>query len=442
MDNNNQNPPGGSYVSWFRDAAPYINANRGKTLVLMLGGEAVASANFSAIIHDIALLNSLGIRLVIVHGARPQVDAEFSQEGLLNNRHNGRLVINLDALQAIKEAVGAVRSDIEAALSMGLPNSPMHGAKLRIAGGNFVTAKPLGIQDGVDFGHSGAVRRIDTDGIRTQLDQGSIVLLSPLGYSPAGEIFHLPARILAAEAAIELGADKLVLMGNQPGLLDEQGELIREINTSDAHQQLQHGISDNETADYLKTACTVCASGVPRTHLVSYQDDGALLNELYTRDGAGTLVTVESYEQIRQARITDVGGIIELIRPLEKQGVLVRRSRELLEQEIDHFMVVERDNAVIGCAALYPLANTTMGELACVTIHPDYRHAERGDALLDAIIKAAKAEQLTQLLVLTTQTAHWFQERGFEAMDIAQLPQQKKALYNFQRNSRAFLRAI
>ena len=435
MDNN-------KFVSWFRDAAPYINANRGKTLVLMLGGEAVASPNFSAIIHDIALLNSLGIRLVIVHGARPQVDAEFSEEGHLNNRHNGRLVIGPDALQAVKEAVGALRADIEAALSMGLANSPMHGAQLRIAGGNFITAKPLGVRDGIDFGHSGDVRRIDSDGIRNQLDQGSIVLLSPLGYSPAGEILHLSTQELAAEVAIELGADKLVLMGGEPGLTDEQGALIREINTAEAQTLLQQGISATETADHLATACSACATGVPRAHLVSYQDDGALLNELYTRDGAGTLVTVESYEQIRQARITDVGGIIELIRPLEKQGILVRRSRELLEQEIDHFMVAERDNAVIGCAALYPLADTAMGELACVTIHPDYRHAERGDALLDAIIKVAKAEQLTQLLVLTTQTAHWFQERGFEAIDIEQLPQQKKTLYNFQRNSRAFLRNI
>jgi len=446
-DSNNSNnvtplvppaPTTPNHANWFRDAAPYINANRGKTLVILLEGEAAQSSNFHGIIHDIALLNSLGVKLVLVHGARPQIDGELHEEGHLNNRHNGHRVTTPDTLQAIKEAVGALRADIEAALSMGLANSPMHGAKLRVAGGNFITAKPLGIQDGIDFGHSGEIRRIDCEGIQAQLNLGSIILISPLGYSPSGEVFSLGAEDLAAEVAIELGADKLIMLGNATGLTDQHGQLIREINTAEAEACLQTGIENPETAFHLQIACRACNTGIPRVHLLSYQDDGALLNELYTRDGAGTLITIDSYERVRQARITDVGGIIELIRPLEKQGILVRRSRELLEQEIDHFTVIERDNMVIGCAALYPIANTQTGELACVAIHPDYRGNERGDTLLDELAKLAKSDQLNELLVLTTQTAHWFLERGFKALEFDSLPPQKKALYNYQRNSRAF----
>lgn len=426
-----------SYVDWFRNSAPYINANRNMTVVLMMSGEAVAHARFKSIIHDIALLNSLGVKLVIVHGARTQIDQALKEKGVSSQFHQDLRITDEQSLGCVKQAVGALRSEIEAALSMGVANSPMHGASLRICSGNFIVAKPRGIRDGVDFGHTGEVRRVECAAISQQLDQGAIVLLPPLGYSPTGELFNLSAEDLATETAIALGADKLILMCAEQGA-SKEGSLISELNTQEAEQLLAESSQTEEINRHLAAACQACNAGVPRAHLVSYREDGALISELYTRDGAGTLITVKSYEQLRQASITDVGGIIELIRPLEQQGVLVRRSRELLEKEVGRFCVIERDGAVIGCAALYPLDDSQTGELACFVVHPDYRSANRGDQLLAYIAKWARTQNLQALVVLTTQTAHWFLERGFEKAAVESLPQGKQALYNMQRNSSVF----
>ncbi|MCP5213493.1 MAG: amino-acid N-acetyltransferase [Pseudomonadales bacterium] len=432
MNNNTK-----SYVEWFRNSAPYINANRNKTVVLMMSGEAAAHAQFKTIIHDIALLNSLGVKLVIVHGARSQIDQRLQERGVVSQFHQGLRVTDEQTLVCVKEAVGALRSEIEALLSMGLANSPMHGARLRVCSGNFVIAKPVGIRDGVNFGHTGEVRRVDCMAIKQQLDQGAIVLLPPIGFSPTGEVFDLSAEDLATETAIALGADKLILMCADKGASTD-GSLIRELNTQEAEQLLVEATQTDEINRYLTAACHACHAGISRVHLVSYQEDGALITELYTRDGAGTLVAVKSYEQLRQANINDVGGIIELIRPLEKQGVLVRRSRELLEKEIDRFCVIERDGAVIACAALYPFDHDKTGELACFVVHPDYRNKSRGDQLLAHVSKQAKTQKLNRLVVLTTQAAHWFLERGFEQSEVASLPKGKQMLYNWQRNSSVF----
>lgn len=431
-----------SYVSWFRNSAPYINANRNKTFVLMIGGEAVAHPQFKAIIHDIALLSSLGVRLVIVHGARTQIDQRLKERGVVSQFHQDLRVTDGPTLACVKEAVGTLRAEIEALLSMGLANSPMHGARLRVCGGNFITAKPVGVRDGVDFCYTGEVRRVDCKAIGQQLDRGAILLLPPLGYSPTGEVFSLSAEDLATQAAIALEADKLILLCGEKGAVDKKDALVRELNTQQAEQLLTETPQTEEVRRHLKAACQACHAGIGRAHLVSYKEDGALFTELYTRDGAGTLVTVESYEQLREAAISDVGGIIELIRPLEKQGVLVRRSRELMENEINRFSVIERDGAIIACAALYPFNGDKSGELACVAVHPEYRSGNRGDQLLAHIAEQAKLQGLERLVVLTTQSAHWFLERGFVETDVKALPGEKLALYNWQRNSKVFEKTL
>jgi amino-acid N-acetyltransferase len=438
------------YVNWFRHSSPYINAHRGKTFVLMLGGEAIANANFANTVHDIALLNSLGVRLVLVHGARPQAEQRLQARGLETRLHHDLRVTTPDILECVIEAVGSLRTEIEARLSMGLANTPMHGARIRVCSGNFVTARPVGVLDGVDMGHTGELRRIDHEGIRKLLDLNQIVLLSNLGYSPTGEVFNLPMEEVATQTAIALKADKLILFGSRPGIQDSQGELRSELLASTAACLVQQYLTklDDPEQPYTEAACllnaaaTACQQGVPRCHLISYQDDGALLAELFTRDGQGTMVVSHSYEQVRPATIEDVGGILELITPLEEKGVLVRRSRERLEAEIERFTVVERDGAIIGCAALYPFPQEAIGELACVAIDPSYRGGQRGDMLLDAIEDQAAAQGLKRLFVLTTRTAHWFLERGFSAASLDELPSEKKALYNFQRNSKVFFKRL
>ncbi len=425
------------YVNWLRHATPYINAHRDCTFVVMLPGEGLEHANFGNIVHDLVLLHSLGVRLVLVHGSRPQIEARLQVRGLQPRYHRGLRVTDAATLEAVVDAVGGLRLMIEARLSMDIAASPMQGARLRVAGGNLVTARPIGVVEGVDYQHTGEVRRIDRQGIERLLDERRIVLLSSLGYSPTGEIFNLACEDVAMSAAIELQAEKLILFGAEQGILADDNSLIRELRSQQAAPHVLRLGSDYQ-GELLDAAAQACRQGVRRSHIVSYAEDGALLNELFTRDGAGTLVTQEQLEQLREADINDVGGLLELIRPLEEKGILVRRSREVLEREIGQFTLVERDGLIVACAALYPVPDSDWGELACLAVHPEYRQGGRGDDVLARIEQRARAQGLKTLFVLTTRTAHWFQERGFTASSVERLPPARASLYNFQRQSKVF----
>ncbi len=404
--------------------------------MLTLSGDTLADSNFDNIIHDIALLNSLGVRLVLVFGARPQIEQRVSDRGISCQFHNGLRLTSKEVLDSVKDAVGNLRIRVESLLSMGLANSPMHGARIRVVSGNFVTAKPLGVVDGIDFQQTGEVRRIDHEAISQLLDDGYVVLLSCLGSSPTGEVFNLPVEQVSTQTAISLKAEKLMLFSPNEGLCNPQGELQRQMRIPQA-QTLQETLTGSEQR-LLQAAINACSHGVTRSHIISHRSDGALLQELFTRDGAGTLVTKEGYEATRQATIHDVVGILELILPLEEQGVLVRRSRKQLENEIDLFTVVERDGMIIGCASLHPFTDARCAELACVAIHPEYRKDNRGDLLLENAEEFARNQGIERLFVLTTRTAHWFVERGFRETSVEQLPESKQEFYNLQRGSKVF----
>lgn len=428
-----------AHIRWFRNTAPYINSHRNKTFVLMLGGEAAQHENFANIIHDIALLNSLGVKLVLIHGSRPQIDQRLATAGLQSQFYKDRRITDAPAMEHVKDAAGSLRAQFEALLSMGLPNSPMQGAKIRVCSGNFVTAKPIGVIDGVEFHHTGKVRRIDAQAIHQLLNDGSIVLLSPLGYSPTGEIFNLSLEDIAVNCAAAIGADKLVLFGSAAGITNSQGQLVRQCSVGEADNLEQH---DEEQISLVATAKHACAAGVPRCQIISYREDCALLEELFTHDGSGTLVANDDYEQSRTANIDDVGGILELIEPLEQQGILLKRSREVLETEIRQFRVLERDSRIVACAALYPFEGTGCGEIACIVSHPDYRGGARGQRLLRELEHEAMTLGLDRVFVLTTQTTHWFIEQGFVESSQAELPNRKQSLYNLQRNSKVLFKAL
>lgn len=430
-------------INGFRNAAPYINAHRDHTFVIVFGGEAIDSPSFPNLVHDIALLYSLGVKLVLVHGARPQIETRLRRIDSKMRYHEGLRVTDEHALAAVKEAVGCVRIEIEALLSMGLINTPMSGMKLRVCSGNFVIARPLGVRNGIDYQHTGEVRKIDVEAISGQLAQGNIVLMSPLGYSPTGEAFNLGAFDVATAAAISLSARKLIYLIENAGPRDSRDRPIRQLTVTQAQALESDGKGlAREVRQCTASAVTACMNGVDRAHLIERRIDGALFKEIYTRDGIGTLITAQTYEDLREARIDDAGGILELIAPLEQSGVLVRRSREQLELEIKHFGVIERDGMIIACAALYPFEREGVGELACLVVHSDYRNSNRGASLLKQIEDRAKSRGLKQLFVLTTQTAHWFREQGFVKGDIDKLPVKRRRLYNYQRKSKIFFKAL
>ncbi|EEZ7657025.1 amino-acid N-acetyltransferase [Escherichia coli] len=430
-------------VEGFRHSVPYINTHRGKTFVIMLGGEAIEHENFPSIVNDIGLLHSLGIRLVVVYGARPQIDANLAAHHHEPLYHKNIRVTDAKTLELVKQAAGTLQLDITARLSMSLNNTPLQGAHINVVSGNFIIAQPLGVDDGVDYCHSGRIRRIDEDAIHRQLDSGAIVLMGPVAVSVTGESFNLTSEEIATQLAIKLKAEKMIGFCSSQGVTNDDGDIVSELFPNEAQARVEaqeeKGDYNSGTVRFLRGAVKACRSGVRRCHLISYQEDGALLQELFSRDGIGTQIVMESAEQIRRATINDIGGILELIRPLEQQGILVRRSREQLEMEIDKFTIIQRDNTTIACAALYPFPEEKIGEMACVAVHPDYRSSSRGEVLLERITAQAKQSGLSKLFVLTTRSIHWFQERGFTPVDIDLLPESKKQLYNYQRKSKVLM---
>lgn len=430
------------FVNWFRNSSPYIHAHRNKTFVISFGGEAVLDVRFEHHVHDIALLSSLGIRLVLVHGIRPQIDLRLAKLDVAPQFYNNLRVTDDLALQCVKEAAGLVRVEIEALLSMGLANSPMAGSQLKVASGNFIMAKPIGVIDGVDYGHTGEVRRIDSVAIHALLEGCHIVLMSPIGYSPSGEVFNLSAEQVATAVAIALNAEKLVLLTEEPCTLPN-GQLLQQLTTFEAELFLGQYPDLGDTMRLpLKAAIQSCQASVERVHLIDRHIDGALLLELFSRDGIGTLVSSSEYEELRSATLSDIAGILELIKPLEQQGILARRSREKIEMELSDYIVLERDGLVIACIALHANVEAQFGAIACLAVHSDYRGSARGNRLLNAVYQKAKQLKLKILFVLSTQTMHWFIERGFILSSLNSLPEQLKVLYNPQRRSKILCKLL
>src|SRR5689334_22903882 len=345
--NNNSTPKTEAFVKWFRSATPYIHQWGGATFVIAFGGEVLADGEFQQLTHDINVLVSLEVRIVLVHGTRPQIEEQMRQHGVTPHYVAGRRVTDERGLACVKEANGIVRVEMEALLSMELANSPMWGADIRVSSGNFVTAKPVGVVDGVDFGHTGEVRRIDADGIRRRLDDHDVVLLSPIGFSPTCDVFNCTVEDVATASAIALKADKLIFLTETAGALEPKGKLISELTVAQATALIAGNNLTEDVKIYLPCAVKAVSSGVQRAHLISRHVDGALLIELFTHHGIGTMLVPESPEHIRPAKLADVPGIMQILEPLEQQGVLVKRGVEQLEQDIGHFFVLEGEGNIL-----------------------------------------------------------------------------------------------
>lgn len=430
------------FVSWLRSVAPYIHAFRGKTFVIAFPGELVLAGALPVLAHDLSLLHALGIKVVLVHGSRPQVEEQLALRKVKSRFHNGLRITDEVALECAKEAAGELRLDIEAAFSQGLPNTPMANAAVRVISGNFVVARPVGIIDGVDHERTGVARKIAYETIHPILNAGGLVLLSPLGFSPTGEVFNLAMEDVAVAAATALRADKLIFITELPMIHDAAGEEIREVSAHQASAVLDSGCLNTDTAYYFRAATDAAISGVPRAHIIPFATDGSVLLEIFTHDGVGTMISSENLESLREATIEDVGGILRLIEPLEADGTLVKRGRELIEREVDYFSVIEHDGVIFGCAALYPFPAQKMAEMACLTVSPDSQGQGDGERLLKHLENRARIAGFKKLFVLTTRAAHWFLKRGFVMASVDDLPKDRQNMYNWQRKSLVLMKKL
>jgi amino-acid N-acetyltransferase len=438
-----------TFVPWFRSVAPYIHAHRGKTFVVAIAGELIAAGKLNTFAQDLALIHAMGIKVVLVHGFRPQVEEQLAAKGHRSRYSHGMRITDAVALDCAQEAAGQLRYEIEAAFSQGLPNTPMAGSQVRVVSGNFITARPVGIVDGVDFEHTGLVRKIDAVGIRRAVEFGALVMLSPFGFSPTGEAFNLSMEDVAASTAIALQADKLIYVTEVKGIPldvdDPHSEIDTELALADA-ERLLAALPDpkqpTDTAFYLQHAVKASKNGVDRVHIVPYSVDGSVLMESFTHDGVGTMIVDEKLESLREASSDDIGGVLQLIEPFEKDGTLVKRDRTEIERDIGHYTVIEHDGVIFGCAALYPYPEAHTAEMAALTVSPHVQGQGDGERILKRIEQRAKSQGLSSIFVLTTRTMHWFIKRGFQQVDAEWLPEARKRKYNWDRRSQVLVKKL
>ena len=438
-----------TFVPWFRTVAPHIHAYHGKTFVVAITGELIAADKLNSFAQDLAILHAMGIKLVLVHGFRPQVNEQLRSKGHEARYSHGLRITDAVALDSAQEAAGQLRFEIEAAFSQGLPNTPMANAIVRVVSGNFLTARPVGIVDGVDFIHSGVVRKVDSSAIRRAIDTGAMVLLSPFGFSPTGEAFNLTMEDVATSTAIALQADKLLFITEVPGIHEDpenpESPIDTELALAEAERllaQLPRPTQPTDPAFYLQHCVRACRGGVERSHILPFSTDGALLMEVFTHDGIGTMVVDEKLESLREATSDDIGGVLQLIEPFEEDGTLVRRSRTEIERDIGHYTVIEHDGIIFGCAALYPYPEAKTAEMAALTVSPQVQSQGDGERILKRVEQRAKAMGLDSLFVLTTRTMHWFIKRGFVVVDPDWLPEARKRKYNWDRRSQVLVKKL
>ena len=438
-----------TFVPWFRAVAPHIHAYHGKTFVIGMAGELIAAGKLNNFVQDLAILHAIGIKLVLVHGFRPQVNEQLKAKGQTSRYAHGMRITDEVALDCAQEAAGQLRFEIEAAFSQGLPNTPMANATVRVVSGNFLTARPVGIVDGVDFMHSGYVRRVDSATIRRAIDIGALVLLSPFGFSPTGEAFNLTMEDVATATAMALQADKLLFISEVPGIRenhdDPESPIDTELALVDAKRllaRLPEAKQPTDPAFYLQHCVRACEGGVERSHILSFAVDGAILQEVFTHDGIGTMVVDEKLESLREASSDDVGGILTMIEPFESDGTLVKRSRTEIERDIGNYTVIEHDGIIFGCAALYPYPEARTAEMAALTVSPQVQGQGDGERILKRVEQRAKAMGLDSSFVLTTRTMHWFIKRGFVQVDAEWLPEARKRKYNWDRRSQVLVKKL
>ena len=441
-----------TFVPWFRSVAPYIHKFRNQTFVIGLPGEGIAAGKLHNIAQDLALIQAMGVRIVLVHGFRPQVNEQLAAKGHAAKYSHGIRITDSVALDSAQEAAGQLRYEIEAAFSQGLPNTPMADSTVRVISGNFITARPVGIVDGVDFQHSGLVRKVDVAGIQRSLDMDALVLISPFGFSPTGEAFNLNMEEVATSVAIALKADKLVFVSEVPGILQNPEEPATDDNPIDTELPLAQARQllarmpasqqPSDTAFYLQHCVKACQGGVERSHIIPFAVDGALLLEIYVHDGIGTMIVDEKLEEVREATADDVAGILQLIEPFEKDGTLVKRDRTEIERDASNYTIVEHDGVIFGCAALYAYPEARTAEMAALTVSPQSQGTGDGEKLLRRIEQRARLLGLESIFVLTTRTMHWFLKRGFKPVDPEWLPEARKRKYNWDRRSQVLVRKL
>ena len=429
-----------SFIQNFRLSAKYINLFNQNIFVIALSGYVFNEDQFVKIAQDINILHSLKIKVILVYGARPQVESI-----LVKNKIPVRLLKNMRvtssaALKHVIEVNGAIRNKIEATLST--IKSVSEG--MRLSSGNFLTAMPVGIIDGIDMESTGKIRGVDVEAIKNKLNHHEIVIVSPIGYSPIGQIFNLSYEQTAANIAAAINADKLIYYVDANGILNERGELIPELTSEKAHKLISHieekpspESAQNLSYDdfnILKSSVFAIKNKIKKVHLINRHIDGSLIEELFTEKGSGTILTEFALENFRKATEGDLKDIYRILFPLEKRKIFIERDLTQIKGMINQFYILEHDKKFVGCVSLNSFKESL--ELASFSIEPKYQRLGFGKKLLKFCELEAKKLKYDEIFILTTQSEHWFAENGFKEKSKELMPTFKKKTYQSERNSK------
>jgi amino-acid N-acetyltransferase len=404
-----------------RGILQYVPQFREKTFVVSVDGASVADENFANILTDVAVLWSLNIRTVLVHGASVQIQALADQRGVAPSDLEGSGVTDLATLKLALTAANRLTHEILEGLA---------AADLRAAATNAVIAHPLGILKGVDHLFTGKIERIDVGLLQTLLANGVVPVAPPLGVDGEGHTYRLNSDAVALELAKALGAAKLIYITTTDGLT-VGGALARQLSVADLRDALQKGAVEPGQVSKARHALAACEAGVPRVHVINGHVDEGLLSEVFSNEGIGTLVHVNDYQQIRRARRGDVRAIEQLIRSSIEKDELAPRSRASIEKELDDYSIFEVDGNPIACVALHVYPEEGKGELACLYVRPSHENQGIGRTMVQFVEAKARELGLARLLALSTQAFNYFQTKaGFVEGTPDDLPPARRTKYD------------
>jgi amino-acid N-acetyltransferase len=417
-----------------RGILQYVPQFREKTFILALDAGIVTDENFTNILLDIALLRSLNIRVVVVHGAAEQIEALAGRRDVQTSNLDGTGVTDAATLQLAIDASNHLTHEILSGLSTN---------DLRAAYTNAIVAHPLGIIHGVDHLFTGKVERVDSELLQTLLNQGIAPVISPLGLSGDGRTYRVNSDSVAAAVAEALNAAKLIFITPQDGLRYHD-QLIRHMVVTDLQKLLQPGGGGfaPEMLSKARHAAAACAGGVPRVHIVNGHEDEALLSEVFSNEGVGTLIYANEYEQIRPARKKDISAIQQLTKKAVEAEELIRRTRAEMEKNLADYYIFEIDKNPVACVALHVYAE--QGELASLFVDPSHENQGIGRKLIRFVEDKARESGLAELIVLSTQAFTYFESKaGFVEGTPADLPPARREKYEqSRRNSRVLVKRL
>lgn len=423
-------------VSDLRGILTYVPRFREKTFVIAVDGEVVASPNFSTILLDLAVLRSLNVRVVLVHGAAAQIEKLAAERGVKPSNTNGTGITDEATLKVSLDAATTLMNDIMQGLT---------SVDLRAAYANVIIAHPAGILGGVDFQHTGKVERVDTKLLQLLLNDGAIPIVPPIGFDGEGRTFRVNSDAIAVEVAEALQAMKVIYLGARDGV-EVAGALVQQLSIAEAEDLVKKRRAqlDPGTVSKIEHGARACRNGVPRVHLLNGNTDEALLAEVFSTEGVGTMIYGNDYQQIRRIFKKDVRAVLALIKSSVEHAELVKRTRAELVAQLDDYWALEVDRQLVACAAVHFYPEAQKAELACLYVAKAHEGQGYGRKLMAFAEQLAAQKSVKHIFALSTQAFNYFQQKGgYVEVTPDELPPERRKKYDASgRNSKVLQKAV